>query len=55
MTKGFTKEKRHDKIEVRIEPTLKELFADLAFEQEITVSDYIRSLIRAELKKKKKL
>jgi hypothetical protein len=42
MNKRYEDEKRSDKIEVRVEPTLKELIEDLAFEEQVKVSDYVR-------------
>jgi hypothetical protein len=48
----FSQEKRTDRIEIRIEPTLKELFADLAFGEGVKVSDYVRTLMIEELERK---
>lgn len=52
MDKRFSEENRTDRIEVRIEPTLKELFADLAFVEGVKVSDYVRTLMIEELERK---
>ena len=41
-----------DRIEIRIEPTLKELFVDLAFGERVKVSDYVRTLMIEELERK---
>ena len=43
MNKRFDGEKRSDKIEVRIEPTLKELIGDIAFSERISISDYVEN------------
>lgn len=47
-------QKRTDRIEIRIEPYIKELLADLAFEKEYTMSEYVRKLIIKELRKNAK-
>ena len=41
MNKRFDGEKRSDKIEVRIEPTLKELIGDIAFSEGVSISVYV--------------
>lgn len=51
MNKRFAGEKRTDKIELRIEPTLKELIDDVAFDSGVKLSDLIRVLIVEELRR----
>ena len=48
----FSQEKRTNRIEIRIEPTVKELFPDLAFDEGVRVSDYVRTLMIEELERK---
>ena len=55
MNERFGRGKRTEKIHLRIEPEIKEMLGDLAFEEEITISDYVRTLILEELKQKKML
>ncbi len=37
-------QKRKERMEIRIEPALKELLDDLALANEMTLSDYVRTL-----------
>lgn len=55
MKNGFSNEKRTDKLEIRIEPTLKELIADIAFKEQVSISDYVRTLLIKEVEHKKML
>ena len=55
MNKRFDGEKRSDKIEVRIEPTLKELIGDIAFSEGVRISDYVRTLLILEVERRKLL
>lgn len=45
------KEKRTERIEIRVEPALKELADDLARENNVSLSDYVRTFLVKEAKK----
>lgn len=48
---NFLNEKRTDRVEVRIEPTLKELLDETAREHNMNSSEFVRTLIIKEVKK----
>jgi uncharacterized protein (DUF1778 family) len=45
------KEKRTERIEIRIEPSLKDLLENMAQDYDCNVSDFVRTLIEKEAKK----
>lgn len=45
------KEKRTERIEVRIEPSLKDVLENIAFDIDCSVSDFVRTLLEKEAKK----
>lgn len=45
----YANEKRTDKLQIRIEPTLREIIDDLANEKGISVSEFIRILLIKEV------
>jgi uncharacterized protein (DUF1778 family) len=45
------KEKRTERIEFRIEPSLKDLLENMAYDNECNVSDFVRTIILKEAKK----
>lgn len=47
----WLEEKRTDRFEVRIEPTLKENASDIADLLDMSVSDYVRTLIIKDVRK----
>lgn len=47
----FGREKRTDRIEIRVEPLLKELFWDVADEKGLSMSDFARELMIREAKR----
>jgi Arc/MetJ-type ribon-helix-helix transcriptional regulator len=44
--------KKMERIEIRISSGMKEVIGDVCFEEEVTVSEYVRYLIRADLAKR---
>lgn len=52
MNNRIFNEKRTDRLEIRIEPTFKELLGDLAFNEKVSLSDYVRTLIIEEIERK---
>ena len=53
MNKRFSNENRTDKIEIRVEPTLKELIGDIAFVSGLSISDFVRTLLILEVERRK--
>jgi uncharacterized protein (DUF1778 family) len=44
-------QKRKERMEIRIEPALKEIIDDIAFEKNTNLSDFVRTLLIKEAKK----
>ena len=55
MNKRYEGEKRTDKLEIRIEPALKELIEDIAFSEGVKVSEYVRLLLIKEVEHKNRI
>lgn len=55
MNERFFNEKRSDKIDIRVEPTLKELIGDIAFTEGVSISDFVRTLLILEVERRKLL
>jgi hypothetical protein len=53
MRKRFDWKKYTDNIDVRVDPTLKELIGDIAFEEGLRISDFVRTLLILEVERRK--